>query len=92
MALYDGSRYAGAAVLRVPGRDGKARPTLYSMIAPVEYGLQYQRYVVGAGEDYTDIATRLYDDPTQWWRIADVNPQYLYPDFLPTGAVIRLPL
>lgn len=92
MPIFDGSRYNNAPVLRVKDADGKTRPTLYLMVAPLPYRMAYRTYVVSEGETLPLIANRLFNDPTQWWRIADINPEHLYPDNLPVGAVIRLPL
>ncbi len=37
------------------------------------------------------IASKIFNDPTQYWRVADINPQVKFPDIIPAGTVIRLP-
>lgn len=49
------------------------------------------RYIVLPGETIEVLAHRLYGDPTQWWRIADVNPQVPFPLDISPGMEIRLP-
>jgi nucleoid-associated protein YgaU len=92
MTIFEGSRYAEAAVLRVKGADGKSRPTVYAMIAPVAQEQPYRLYPVVAGERMDTIATSLWDDPELWWQIANLNPQILYPDSIPPGTVLRVPV
>jgi nucleoid-associated protein YgaU len=49
------------------------------------------RHVVAPGETIEVLAHRLYGDPSQWWRIADVNPQVSFPLDISPGMEIRLP-
>jgi nucleoid-associated protein YgaU len=53
--------------------------------------VSYSNYVTRAGESFESIATRLYRDPRQYWRIAEVNPQVKFPDVIETGTLIRIP-
>lgn len=48
-------------------------------------------YVSRDGDTFELLATRVYRDPLQYWRIADLNPQVKYPDVIPAGTIIRLP-
>lgn len=50
-----------------------------------------QRYTVSSGETLESIASKIYGDPTQFWRIADINPQIKFPIDLTPGTVIRIP-
>ena len=50
-----------------------------------------QKYTVSAGETLESIASKIYGDPTQFWRIADINPQIKFPIDLVPGTVIRIP-
>lgn len=50
-----------------------------------------QKYTVQGGETLESIAAKLYGDPTQFWRIADLNPQIKFPLDLASGMVIRIP-
>jgi hypothetical protein len=91
VAVFEGSRYATAAVIRTAAADGKVRPTLYSMIAPVSRRAAYRSYVVQEGDRYDLLAQRLFGDPELWWAIADLNPEFLFPAGIPAGTIIRLP-
>jgi nucleoid-associated protein YgaU len=50
-----------------------------------------QKYTVQSGESLESIAAKIYGDPTQFWRIADLNPQIKFPLDLASGMVIRIP-
>ena len=52
---------------------------------------QYSTYVSRSGDTFDLLATRVYSDPSQYWRIADLNPHIKFPNEIPTGTVIRLP-
>lgn len=56
-------------------------------VSPVKYSI----YTVKDGDTMDLLATRLYGDPTQWWRIADMNPHITFPDIIRVGDVLRLP-
>lgn len=53
--------------------------------------VEYVTYTAREGESFVTIATRLYNDPTQYWRIADINPQISFPDKLSGGTTVRVP-
>jgi nucleoid-associated protein YgaU len=53
--------------------------------------VRYTNYVTRSGESFESLATRIFRDGTQYWRIADMNPHVKFPDVIPTGTVIRLP-
>lgn len=92
MTIHEGSRYENAAVLRTKGADGEARPTVYIVPPTLVGGVRYRSHVVREGERFDILAVRLWGDPELWWRIADLNPELLYPGDIPAGTVIRLPL
>lgn len=50
-----------------------------------------QKYTVKLKDTVETIATSIYGDPRQWWRIADINPQIKFPLDLQPGMVIRIP-
>lgn len=52
---------------------------------------QYDTYTARAGDTFANLATRLFADPSQYWRIADINPQIKFPDQIPVGETIRIP-
>jgi hypothetical protein len=37
------------------------------------------------------LAQQFYNDPSWWWRIMDVNPEYSDPNNIPVGALLRIP-
>jgi hypothetical protein len=51
----------------------------------------YSKYVSREGDSFEMIASKIFNDPTQYWRVADINPQVKFPDIIPAGTVIRLP-
>lgn len=53
--------------------------------------LYVQKYTVKSGDTVENIAAKVYGDPTQFWRIADINPQIKFPMDLVPGTVIRIP-
>lgn len=53
--------------------------------------VQYTNYTARDGDTFAALATRLFADPSQYWRIADLNPQIQFPDLIPVGETIRLP-
>ena len=52
---------------------------------------QYSIYTVKQGDTLDMLATRIYGDPTLYWRIADMNPHISFPDLIQVGDVLRLP-
>lgn len=51
----------------------------------------YTTYTVRDGDTMELLAARAYGDPTQYWRIADMNPHIRFPDSLISGDVLRIP-
>jgi nucleoid-associated protein YgaU len=82
MAISTSSRYT-TAVDDSTGRIIAVRKNKYTY--------RYTTYVTKNGETFESLATRVFRDPTQYWRIADINPQIKYPDMIPAGTLIRLP-
>lgn len=92
MPIYEGSRYENAQVIRVKDAEGVSNPALYSMVGADISAQSFTTYVVAEGDRYDLIAARLLGDPQLWWVFADLNPEYLHPDPLPSGAIIRVPV
>lgn len=44
------------------------------------------------GDTFEKIAARVYGDSTQYWRIAGINSVVRFPDIIPTGTVIAIPI
>jgi nucleoid-associated protein YgaU len=53
--------------------------------------VQYSTYTARDGDSFINIATKLFGDPSQYWRVADINPQLKFPDLIPAGETIRIP-
>lgn len=56
-----------------------------------EVSVSYKTYTTRERETFEYIAAFEFGDPRQWWRIAELNPQVKFPDYIPTGTVIRVP-
>jgi nucleoid-associated protein YgaU len=52
---------------------------------------RYYQYVAKEGDTFVLIASRIFNDPSRYWEIADINPQVEWPDRIPVGTVIRIP-
>lgn len=91
MAISAFSRYADNTVTPINGTDGIARPTI--VIEPPDQPLTYNITIyTWKQEDQIDyLAFSAYGDETQWWRIADVNPEILFWDSVIPGTQIRVP-
>lgn len=83
MALNSSSRYT---TYKDP-----ATSTLIAVLKDIP-AEQYTSYVSQAGDTFDSIATRIYRDPTQYWRIANINPQVKFPNEIPVGTNLRIPL
>lgn len=44
------------------------------------------------GDTFDKIAARVLGDSTQYWRIAGLNPTIRFPDAIPAGTVIAVPV
>jgi len=45
-----------------------------------------------SGDTFQKIASHILGDSTQYWKIAKLNPFIKFPDAIPTGSIIRVPL
>lgn len=81
--LYTLSRYTYGENSSVDGKLTAVRKQSFSV--------NVQTYVVSPGDTFENIAARLYGDSSQYWRIADINPQIKFPLDLEVGTVIRIP-
>lgn len=91
--IFANSRYAAenVSVETVADRDGDP----VKVISPPHwYGQTFEarRHTLSEGERLEQLAHRFYRDPTMWWVIAVANPEILYPDQIPGGTEIRIPL
>lgn len=85
------SRYADNQV--VPVTDSKRTTRSTIVINPptkaVSFGVSFYTWQVGDQIDY--LAYSAYGDETQWWRIADANPEILLWNNLTQGTQVRVP-
>jgi hypothetical protein len=87
--IYTNSRYNNQPILSVVGNDGVTRPTLYR--SPPVQVRRFLHYQVVYGDRLDKLAYSFYRDDTQWWRIADANPEIAFPMDLVPGSIIRIP-
>jgi hypothetical protein len=55
------------------------------------YSFNFIWYQITALDRLDQLSYNFFLDPTQWWRIADANPEILNWNVLPVGAIIRIP-
>ena len=53
---------------------------------------RYRSYITKEGDTFDILAAKVLSDPRMYWRVADLNPQLPFPDRIPAGTEIRLPL
>jgi nucleoid-associated protein YgaU len=58
----------------------------------MEYTQRTSTIITKSGDSFQKIASRILGDSTQYWKIAKLNPYITFPDAIPTGSVIRVPL
>ena len=85
MALDSNSRYRTSS-----GNNANGRSDMIAVRKP-KIASAYNVYVTKEGETFDRIAERIYGDSTQYWRIADLNPQVQFPDTIPMNSYIRVP-
>ena len=51
----------------------------------------YSTVVSVQDQSLQDIAAKWWGNASLYWRIADLNPQVLYPDEVPMGTRLRIP-
>jgi nucleoid-associated protein YgaU len=90
MSISANSRYANSKVAAVD-KDGQS----VNVIVPGQQWATTITYVshLLADRDRLDLlANQYYGDPTQWWQIANANPE-LSPDWskLVPGTIVRIP-
>lgn len=90
MTIFEGSRYENAVIIRTKASDGQTRPTVYAGLPGGT--TQYRTYIAEGGERFDTMAHSLWGDAELWWRIANLNPELLYPGTIPPGTVVRLPV
>lgn len=57
-----------------------------------EEATQYTIYVARQGDSFEKLASLYLGNPRLYWRIADINPHIEWPDRIPVGTSVRLPV
>jgi len=85
------SRYANDIVTPLADKAGVTRSTILinPPTVPATYSISIYTWQTGDQIDY--LAYSAYRDETQWWRIADVNPEILFWNNIIPGTQIRVP-
>jgi len=52
----------------------------------------YFTHVTESNESFTSLAAKYLNNEKLYWYIADQNPQIRFPDLIPIGTIIRIPL
>lgn len=88
--IFSDSRYATGTVLKAQdARTGEYVVAVYRDWPVIKAAFYYYTWVEGDRIDH--VAQLLLGSPSFWWRIMDVNPEYLDPFDIPIGTTIRIP-
>jgi nucleoid-associated protein YgaU len=89
--ILTGSRYSHAKVLTV---DVSGKPRRVVQISPQQapYAFSYVAYQMKQADTLPLLAFAYYGDATQWWQIADANPQVTFWGVTVPGTIIRIPV
>lgn len=87
--IFEGSRYSTSKVAAVPDAAGVYHATIYPRSPLASF--RYQVYRVKFGDRMETIAAVALGDSELWWRVAQLNPELLYPNDLEPGTIIRIP-
>lgn len=52
----------------------------------------YFTHVTESNESFTSLAAKYLNNEKLYWYIADQNPQVRFPDLIPVGTIVRIPL
>jgi nucleoid-associated protein YgaU len=91
MAISIYSRYADNQVIPITNASGVTKSTIIIKPPnkPTVYGISTYTWQLGDQIDYLSFSA--YGDETQWWRIADANPEILFWNNIAPGAQVRIP-
>lgn len=83
--IVKGSRYSEKTETRDDNTNVIATSSSYSTDS-------YYSVVSEQNDTFERLAGRYLNNSTLYWKIADINKQVRYPDVIPTGTSIRIPL
>jgi hypothetical protein len=91
MSISIYSRYADNTVIPLTDSNGITRSTI--VISPPSIATTYSisTYTWQIGDQIDYLAYSAYGDETQWWRIANANPEILFWNDLVAGTEVRVP-
>ena len=94
MRVLPNSRYANSTIATVQATAEFGGGDVAAIVpsAAVAYSFQYVSHQVMTGDRADSLAYQYYTDPSQWFRIAQANPEILWWDDLTPGTVIRIPV
>lgn len=88
--IASNSRYVDDTVTTVDV-DGTSRQVII-LNPPAVSTFSYVSHVYSAAETIDGLAYSYFGDATQWWQIADVNPEIVDWNNIPPGTSIRIPV
>lgn len=83
--IIKGSRYSQTSETRNDDTKLIATPTVYATDA-------YQSIVTQQNETFASLANDFLNSPNLYWKLADINKNLGYPDVIPAGTTIKVPL
>jgi nucleoid-associated protein YgaU len=89
VAIAASSRYASSAVVPLD-RDGQ----IVNVIVPGQQfatTFSYVSHMITDNDRLDRLANQYYGDPSQWWQIANANPEWIDWSNIPVGTVVRIP-
>ena len=91
MSISIYSRYADNQVVPITNSSGITKSTI--IINPPDKSIVYSIsiYTWQLGDQIDYLASSAYGDETQWWRIADANPEILFWNNITPGTQVRIP-
>lgn len=89
--ILTGSRYAVARALTIEVK-GRARRVLQINPQQSPFSFSYIAYQMKQSDTLPLLANAYYGDATQWWQIADANPQITFWGQMTPGTIIRIPV
>lgn len=82
--IIKGSRYKQSTETRNNVTNNIAVPSKYETKS-------YFSIITEEGQSFQYLAALHLNDPTLYWKIADINPTILFPDKLPAGTLLNIP-
>lgn len=83
--IIKGSRYSETTETRNNETKAIAKSSAYSTQA-------YYTIVSEQGDTFQSLAQRHLNNPSLYWKLADINKSVRFPDEIPAGTVLNIPL